>query len=126
MRSGTRTAQRGFNVFIPNLPCLLRKPGKPDVYGYSAAGAATPERCAVVKIKPESIRTTLRADSGATRGHADEFIISNLVLLAKTTNAALDDQLEVIGYKIRIKMLHPRFNILGELDHYEVEGETWA
>ena len=113
-------------MFIPNLPCLLRKNGLPDVYGHSEPGPAAPERCAVVKIKPESIRTTLRADSGATRGHADEFIITNLVLLAKTTAAALDDQLEVIGHKIRIKMLHPRFNVLGQLDHYEVEGEMWA
>lgn len=113
-------------MFIPNLPCLLRKPGKADVYGYSVAGAGVPERCAVVKIKPESIRTTLRADAGASRGHADEFIISNLILLAKSTTAALDDQLEVIGHKIRIKLLHPRFNVLGQLDHYEVEGEMWA
>lgn len=113
-------------MFIPNLFCTIRKKGKPDVYGQAKTGAEYPERCAIVKAKYESAHTTVRADSGATRSHADEFVTSNRILVAKTTKAVIDDQISVIGYKIRIKVLHPRYDVLGQLDHYEVEGELWG
>lgn len=126
MSSGIQTVQRGYSVFIPNLDCIIRKKGLPDVYGKAGTGSERPERCSIVKLRYESVHTTVRADSGATRGHADEFVTSNRILLAASTQAAIDDQLEVSGYKIRIKILHPRINVIGKVDHYEVEGEVWA
>lgn len=113
-------------MFIPNLPCLIRKKTKPDVYGKSGVGPAVPERCSVVKIKHLSVDTTKRGDSGASRSHADEFVTENRVLLLPKTNVMIDDQLAVIGYTIRVKSMHPRYSVLGELDHWEVEGEIWA
>lgn len=126
MRSGIRTVQRGFNVFIPNLNCVIRKKGKPDIYGQVRAGASHPERCSIVKMRHESGETTVRADSGASRAHAEEFVLTNRILVASRTVAAIDDQLEVAGFKIRIKSMQPRFDVTGALDHYEVEGEVWA
>lgn len=113
-------------MFIPNTDCIVRKKGKPDVYGQTKTGPEYPERCAIVKLRYESAHTTVRADSGASRAHADEFVTSNRILLPASTHAAIDDQLEVRGYKIRVKILHPRLDVLGNLDHYEVEGELWA
>ena len=113
-------------MFIPNIDCIIRKRGLPDLYGQIQAGAEHPERCALVKIRYESAPTTLRGDSGATRAHADEFVSSNRILLPAGTRAAIDDQIEVAGHKIRIKSMHPRLSVLGAVDHYEVEGEVWA
>jgi hypothetical protein len=113
-------------VFIPNISCIIRKKGRPDVYGQARPGPDQPERCSIVKMRYGSAHTTVRADSGASRAHADEFVSNNRILLASTTAAAVDDQLEVAGYKIRVKSLQPRVNVLGAIDHYEVEGEVWA
>lgn len=113
-------------MFIPNLPCIVGKKRKANLYGEAGVGATYPERCAIVKYKEESVHTTVRADSGATRSHADEFVTQNRILVAATTKAALDDRLEVIGFKIRIKAMRPRYNVVGQLDHYEIEGEEWG
>lgn len=111
---------------MPNLPCVIRKRGKTDVYGKTSLGSEMPERCGIVKAKYKSVDTTKRGDSGASRSHADEFISESRVLLMPKTAAEVDDQLTVIGFKIRIKMKHPRYNVMGKLDHWEVEGEIWA
>lgn len=113
-------------MFIPNINCTIRKKGKPDLYGQATAGVERAERCAVVKMRNESAHTTLRADSSATRAHADEFVTSNRILLQSTTSAQIDDQLNLMGMSIRIKSMHPRMNVLGGLDHFEVEGEVWG
>ena len=113
-------------MFIPNLDCTIRKKGKPDLYGQAKPGAETPERCAVVKQRNESAHTTVRADSGASRAHADEFVMNNRILLRASTVADIDDQLNLLGFHIRIKSMQPRLNVMGQLDHYEVEGEVWA
>lgn len=113
-------------MFIPNIDCTIGKKGTPDIYGQASAGTQTPERCAVVKMRTESVHTTVRADSGASRAHADEFVSNNRVLLRANTVAQIDDQLTLLGFKIRIKLMHPRLTVIGTLDHYEVEGEVWA
>lgn len=113
-------------MLIPNLDCKVYKQTAPDVYGQVTSGPAIPERCCVVKLKKKSDATTVRADSGASRAHADEFITENRILLTPKTKAAIDDRLDVAGVSIRVKSMFPRFDILGRLDHYEVEGELWA
>ena len=107
--------------------CTLRKAGATNLYGESSLGDAQSERCAVVRLIPVREATTVRADSGATRAHGDEFTVRAKVLLGPRSVAQLGDQLTVDGVQMRIMEMHHRYDALtGALDHYEVEGEAWA
>jgi hypothetical protein len=112
-------------MFIPNADCIVRKAGSTNVYGEATLGAPIAERCGIVRLHEKVSHTTVRADSSASRGHADEGDANVVVLLAVTTKAGLGDQLEVMGLKVRINDKQPRVSVTGKLDHYEVRGEFW-
>ncbi len=112
--------------FRGSVACTIEHQGSPDVYGEIGFSAPVPERCGVVRLRHERQDTTVRADSSATRGYADEFVSTNLILLQATTQARSGDRLTVAGVKIRIMSLFPRYDVHGVLDHFEVRGELWA
>lgn len=113
-------------MFLPNIPCKVHLKEDPNVYGESQVGPAIDEMCAIVRLRVESTHTTVRADSSASRGYADEFVSATLILLAPTTHARLDDMLVVMGVPVRVKSLFPRYDVSGVLDHFEARGELWA
>lgn len=112
-------------MFTPNVRCWLRLVGSTNVYGEESLGAKIPELCNVVRLRKSVTHTTVRSDSSATRGHADENEANVIILLSPKTKATLGSQLEVVGVKVRINDLQPRMNMLGQLEHYEVRGEFW-
>lgn len=113
-------------MFIPTIPCTVRLKYKTNVYGEASLSEPVAERCNLVRMRVESEHTTVRADSSATRGYADEFAASNVILLAPNTAARFDDQITVLGVSIRVKSLHPRYDVQGRIDHFEVRGEAWV
>lgn len=109
-----------------NMPYQIRKVTGRDVYGAEVLGCVVNERGAIAKLKQMTSHTTVRADSSATRGHADEFTASNMVLLDGNTVARQGDQLLITGLKLRIVSMHPRYDTNGVLDHHETAGEPWV
>lgn len=110
-------------MFKPNLPCTLRRKTGTDQYGQPTFGAPIPERCSIVRLKTVMDRTTVRADSSATRGHAYEWVSQSRFLLRPSTLAQEGDRLTVNGAAVRIVSMFPRHDVNGRLDHYEVDGE---
>jgi hypothetical protein len=78
-----------------------------------------------VRLRHNQNHSSVRADSTASRGAADEDQADSIILLTPTTKAELGDQLEVGGLKVRIVQFHPRYTMAGTLEHYEVHGEFW-
>lgn len=113
-------------MFRPNTNCVIGKTGSVDVYGQRATGKLYKERCAVVTFEIQNIQSSVRADSSASRGAAQEEVANVVVLLSKTTVAAIEDTLTVAGRTLKIATIEPRFNVLGKLDHYRVKCETWS
>lgn len=109
-----------------NATCTVRKLTGFDIYGKPALGAAVTERCAVLKLKTEVQHTTVRADGSQSRGHGDEFLSQNRIHLDGTTVAALGDQVTVHGVVFRVTTKNPCFDVLGPLDHYEIDGAVWG
>lgn len=108
-------------MFRPNQSCtIVIASGRTDVYGQALASRRVSERCAVVRLVTTNQKSSVRADSSATRGNADELVSDSLILLTKTTQANQDDLIEVAGMTLRILSKHPRFSVTGELDHYEI------
>ncbi len=114
-------------MFRPNQTCRIQlASGKTDLYGQPTPGRTITERCAVVKLLLTNEKSSVRADSSASRGNANEMQAVSVVLLAPTTRAAIDDILEIAGHKLRIMGYFPRFDVTGRLDHVQVEAHVWS
>lgn len=114
-------------MFKPNLNCRVQvSSGKTDVFGQPVPGVYVNERCAVVKLDLSNNKSSVRADSSATRGNALEEEASSVILLEKTTRANKDDIIEVSSIKLRIVSRQPRFDVSGRLDHYEINATIWS
>lgn len=110
-------------MFVPNIDCTINKLIGTDAYGQEQFGTSIRERCAIVKLKSVKDRTTVRADSSASRGHAWEWISESKILLRSTTAAEVGDKIIIFGMPVRILSSFPRHSVTGKLDHYEVTGE---
>lgn len=114
-------------MFKPNLKCRVQiSSGKNDVYGQPIPGRYVNERCAVVKLNLSNEKSSVRADSSASRGNAIEEEAVSVILLPATTQANKDDIIEVAGVKLRISARQPRFDVSGRLDHYEINATMWS
>lgn len=114
-------------MFRPNLDCVLsRSSGKTDVYGQPLPATKVKERCAVITMNLKNEKSSVRADSSASRGAARELQADALILMGRNSKVAIDDVVEVEGIKIRVVGKFPRRNLNGQLDHYEVAGTYWS
>lgn len=114
-------------MFKPNVSCRVhRSSGQTDVYGQPLPVTIVKERCAIINLNMKSLKTTVRADSSASRGAASEEVLDAFLLMMISTTAEIDDVVEVAGVKIRVTRKFPRHNLKGILDHYEIGGMMWS
>lgn len=109
-------------MVIFGVKCVLVKQGGHDLYGEAVQGARIPEKCAVVKLEDSQQGSTVRVDSGATRGGADERRASAILLMKKTSTVALDDLIEMSGILMRVISKRFRYTVGGKLDHFQIEA----
>lgn len=107
-------------MFRPNLDCVVRQKAGNDVYGMPTLGARKRERCAIVKKVLRNDKTSVRADSSASRGNAREMEADVLLLVSPNTTAEIDAVIDVVGDRFRVMSKHGRYGIGGRLDHYEL------
>jgi hypothetical protein len=114
-------------MFRPTLPCKIQlASGKNDVRGQPIPGPLVGEKCAVVKLVISNEKSSVRADSSASRGTAQEMEAQSVILLGASTRAQIDDIIIVAGYKLRITGRQPRFDVDMRLDHYEINATMWG
>ena len=114
-------------MYIPNNKLVLRlSSGKNDAYGQPTPGRRVTERCCFVKMDVSDEKTSVRADSSASRGNAHEKTIDAMFLLGPKTQANMHDIIEFEGVKIKIMSKSPRYDLNGRLDHHEVTGTIWV
>lgn len=110
-------------MFIPNTDAhLLRKAARRDIHGHETYAAPQPIRCAVVNLSEGVVTSSVRADSAASRGAADETILAAKILLPPHVKTVLGDVIRVRGYLVEIASIQPRTDVLGKLDHFEIGG----
>lgn len=114
-------------MFRPNLTCRIQlASGKNDVHGQPIPGRSVVERCAVVKLATSNEKTSVRADSSASRGNAMELENISVILLVPTTAAQIDDIVELSGVKLRIASREPKLDVSGRLDHFRIQATMWS
>ncbi len=114
-------------MFRPNLRCRIQlASGKNDIHGQPIPGQKVNERCAIVKLVVSNEKSSVRADSSASRGNAMELEVNSVILLERTSQAKIDDIIAVAGVKLRIMAMHRRFDVNGRFDHYEIHATMWS
>ena len=111
-------------MFRPNGTCFIRRKSQTfNVYGEATFGPKETIPFAQVRYDTKVEDTTVRADSSATRGNTKEFQASGRLLVPVTVVPKWGDLFIVHGFVFRAKQVEPRFNVLGVLDHYQVDYE---
>lgn len=73
------------------------------------------------KIQPTSVRT----DSSASRGNAEEMVAAARVLFQRQVNPQRGDRFVIHGVVMRIESIEPRVDTFGELDHWDCTLVLW-
>lgn len=113
-------------ILRAHTPCLITPTRGSDVYGAELLGTPISALCGVVKIQGRTDKTSVRADSSATRGYAEEVTVAARLLFAPGVQISKGDKVDVLGMSIRVIEVMPRINLYGRLDHNQVDGVMWA
>lgn len=113
-------------TFIPNNTGTLRRSRGTNIYGeHNDLGPPELVPCGIVKLLGSYEKTSVRADSTASRGTAVEEVILSKILFLPSQAPRIDDQFEVAGLVLKCVGVHPRYSILGKLDHHECDFDRW-
>lgn len=104
------------------VPCTIKNKTSTDVYGETTFTAARPSKCMVVKLTRGKADSTVRTDSGGTRGHADELVADAKLLVSATEIIAPDDVIVVNGVSIIVMTIKYQYDTQGKLDHLQIAG----
>lgn len=113
-------------MFLPNNRCIYKRRTGFTGTGEPLYGAPTEIRCSVIDMSVIARRTSVRADSSASRGAALEDAPDKIMMLfPKRAGVLTGDRIEIQNFELRIIGLQPRWAVSGELDHYEATLEPW-
>jgi hypothetical protein len=113
-------------MFQPNVLCsLTQTAGTTDVFGNAIYNPSRPAKCGIVKLNVGDQNVTVRADSSASRGAAQEIVADAVLLFPVIYGVKGDDIIDVIGYRLKVTKTFPRHNVNGQLDHIQVEAMIW-
>lgn len=113
-------------MFIANLTGSLQKITGRDVHGRHELSPSMPCPFSPVSLANASTKTTVRADSSASRGSSDERVTERgKVLIPTFISVSNNDIFTFQGIKYEIVMVHQRYSTGGRLDHFECDLETF-
>jgi hypothetical protein len=114
-------------MFLPNQSCkLYRRTDKQDVYGNYSYKAPVTVPCTVTLMDLNVKKTSVRADSSASRGRAEEEIGLARLLFPASTVVNEGDVVSVDGEVLEVIRLFPRRDVLGRPDHLQVDFRRGA
>ncbi len=105
-------------MFSPNLQGSLKRMIGRNLDGEERYADPIVLPLAIVSLLSAAQKTSVRTDSSASHGMADEMASDGKILTK--TQVAVDDLVDVAGGTFRVKGTHPRYTVFGIFDHYEV------
>lgn len=113
-------------MMIPNRRAALYRMVGTDVYSERQYAVAQDVLCAVVHLNKKALKTSVRADSSASRGSADEFVSTSKILFSANVIIGVEDKLSISGQMLKVMTVEPRYGVDGRHDHNEVDFEQWT
>ena len=111
-------------MFIPNNQARVKAPGGFNKFGEPTFGPVRTVPCAVIALNRTTEKTSVRTDSSATRGNAEELAASAKILF-KPGIAGQGMKVEIAGFELRIIDVQPRYAVTGAHDHDECLLSIW-
>lgn len=111
-------------MFTPNQKGTFKPKTGRNLDGEETYGDPLPLALSVVRLAARSEKTSVRSDSSASRGQADQMVAESVILTKNLLG--VDDLVEIVGMTLRVIGTHPRFTVSGALDHWEVSLEHVA
>jgi hypothetical protein len=108
-------------MFRPNATGQIAKKSGYDKFGRKVAEDFVDCPYAPVNMKLNSQKTSVRADSSASRGQSDELTSAARILLPIYIRPAIGDLFSADGINYEIISVHPRRSIAGLMDHFECD-----
>ena len=113
-------------MFSPNLMGKIKKVTGRDIHGRQSLSDPISCPFGPVSLKLGSGKTSVRADSSASRGAADQIAIERgSILIPRYIPANISDIFAFGENEYEITAIHPRYSVDGMLDHYECDLETF-
>lgn len=113
-------------MFLPNLVGTIRGVIGRDIHGRHELGPETPCPFGSVSLKTGAKKTTVRADSSASRGAANETAVERgRILIPASITVKNGDIFSFQGQRYEVVAAHSRFAVTGAFDHWEVDLETF-
>lgn len=113
------------SLFNPNTTCVIIKKSGYNVYGEPEYNSRVTERCTLINADTLSKKSSVRADSSASRGNAQETVADFWLILMSNTVAEIDDLVEIKDLRVKINELAPRYDLIGRHDHTEALCTMW-
>ena len=113
-------------MIIPTLKIEHHKRVGADVYGQAKVERQRDQMVCPVRLSFGQQHSTVRTDSAASHGGAMEMVPTCIVLVKPNADVGVDDMLVVLGNKVRVMEVHPRYTVRGKLDHKQVLCTAWG
>jgi len=108
-------------MFRPNQYCEVASLGSADVYGKRKYGPWRRVPFAQVKLVESASKTSVRTDSSATRGSANEILADTRFLFLPNVVLKPGDIVRAHGQTFTVVSVFPRVSVTGVHDHWQVD-----
>lgn len=113
-------------ILMPNIVATLRRQTGFTAQGRPTWGGETSLKVAIVSLRTLSERSSVRADSSASRGRAEETRADGVVLVPPEIAVHVSDRLHMLGLTYEITSVFPRHGLGGTLGHTQIELKILA
>lgn len=112
-------------MFSPNTTGILKRRLGYNKFGEPLWSAPETVPCAVVHLQVKTQKTSVRTDSSATRGNAEEVASTARILFPIGVFVEKDHKFTIRGNELRVVSVEPRFAVSGRHDHDQAELTVW-
>ena len=113
-------------MIIPTIAVEVHRLAGHDRYGQPRHIKVADAKFAPVRLAFSAQHTTVRTDSAASHGHASENTADVVILMLPVIDVKHGDMLVLLGRKVRVTEIHPRFTVRGKHDHNQIHCEAWV
>lgn len=80
----------------------------------------------VIKLKSECSQTSIRADKSGSKSRADEVIQDGRILVDPKSEFSMGDIFIISNQKWKVSSITPKYDMVGLLDHFQVDLSAWV
>ncbi|HFP9309441.1 TPA: hypothetical protein ACJI3N_005358 [Raoultella planticola] len=100
--------------------------GNVDMYGAAEYQFLRRVDVGVVAFIESMEKSTVRADSSASRGKAEQAEFDAVLIVPLESKILMEDLLVMEGKKLRVESIHRRWGLHGRPGHLELGANVWA